>query len=432
MGSRWLPTIKIEAGLSGPTIDSSVWQIGDPTRGVIGTAAIGGDMIWVDISPWVRNWSMRRGSSRSNDIGLRYDAGTVTVELNNGDRRFDPTNLTGPYAVAGFSTVQPMVRIRITATWANQAYQLYTGFADSWVPDYTTPNWSTTTLTATDAFKVLNAVDRTELGAPIYPHQDSGSRAYYILASAGWSLEETNVYADGQSTLQATTMGGNVLSELQLVQDSEMGELYVNKRGFVVFRNRHKAFMEYRSATSQATFGDGGLATNGEIPYQSAPVDFDDSAMANYVSITNVGGTEQIAQDATSHARYLRKTYSRSDLILETDADAKNYAQSILYQSKDPELRFSSVTCGVPRAGDGATVWPALLDRELGDRVTVIRRPPGGATPNQRDVFVRGIEYSSDGSDWKTTFQLQSADKQAFWTIGDPVLGRVGLNAIAF
>lgn len=574
MGSPYLPVIRLEVGLSGPTTAADVWHIGDPVRGKIGVAKLGGDDIWVDIAEWVRSWSTRRGAARGDGIGLRYEAGTGSADLNNGDRRFDPTNLTGPYASGGITTLQPMVRVRWTAEWAGVAYPLWTGFADNWIPDYTQPTWSTTALTATDAFKIFNA-DRSAQSAQ-GAGEDSGARIGRILTSLSWPAEDRQI-AVGRSTMQATTLDGNGLSELLLTQDSELGEFYVDAMGNAVFRNRLAVLSEARSNASQGTFGDAGyfndvtygfevdtapfvgfggsIATSAaqahggvqsllltvtgsptqayarpvpgypvtpglsytvdmwvfrpvagdvtaaidwidaggsylsgayaaftlsantwtlitvagiapvgaataqfgssligspaagtqvytddisfgltvpEIPYASAKVDADDVTLANYVSITRVGGTEQIAQDAASQQKYMVKPYQRDDLIMETDSEALNYAKAVLGQSKDPEVRFSTLVINVPRPEAASVAWPQLLGRELGDRITIIRRPPGGGDPNSRDCWIRGIEHTSDGETWQTTFQLETVDRANFWTIGHPTLGRIGSNALAF
>lgn len=428
MGSPYLPTIRLQAGLSGPLIDAGVWRIGNPTEGRIGTAKIGADDIWVDISDYVRSWSFFRGMRRGAGIDLRYEAGTLAVELNNGDRRFDPTYLAGPYGTGLTSSLQPMVRVRLVAEWAGTAYPLITTLADKWTPDYNQPTWSVTTLTATDAFKVFN-VDRSAL-TPVGASEDSGARVNRILDGLSWPAADRVVQA-GNSTLQATDLSGNALSELQLTQDSEMGEFYMSASGLAVFRNRHAILSEIRSNTAQVVFGDAGLGA-GEIPYASAIVDNDDVTLANYVSITRVGGAEQVAQDAASQSQFLRKTYPRTDLIMETDSEALSYAQAVLSEHKTAELRFDAVQVNVPRATEGATVWPALLGRELGDRVTVVRRPPGGGPANSRDVWIRGIGMSSNGESWSTTFQLETATRRSFWTIGHPTLGRIGRNSIAF
>jgi hypothetical protein len=425
----FVPYVRVEIGLSGPTVGPLVWHIGDAVRGKIGTAQIGAADVWSDISPAVKSWSFQRGATRSDGLNLRYEPGTCSIVLNNGDRAFDPTNLVGPYASAGVTQLMPMVRVRITAEWAGIAYPLFTGFADSWLPDYDSPTWSTTTLTATDAFKVFSAQDRTA-GSAVGAGELSGARINRILDGLGW-LTDDRVIAAGDTAMQATTLEGNGLTELYLTQDTELGEFYMSPSGDAVFRNRHAILTEARSNTPQAVFGDGGLGL-GELPYASIAVENDDSTMANYVSIAREGGTEQVAQDATSIARYLKKTYQRTDLLHQTDAESLNYALSLLSQSKDPELRFTQVGFDNIRPDVCAVMWPALLGRELGDRITVIRRPPGGGDPNERDVFVRRIEMSSDGPTWKTTFSLQSADRQQFWVIGDPILGRIGMNAIAY
>lgn len=425
----FVPDARIEVGLTGPTVPSDIWHIGDPVRGQVGVAKIGSDDIWVDITEWVRSWSFRRGANRGNGIGLRYEAGTFSAELNNGDRAFDPTNLDGPYAPGGVTTLLPMVRVRLTAVWAGIAYTMWTGLADGWVPDYSQPTWSTTMLTATDGFKALTGRRRTAV-TPVGAGEDSGARTSRVLDSLSWPADD-RVIAVGQSILQATDLSGDGLAELQLVQDSELGELYMDPLGQAVFRDRHAALTETRSNTSQAIFGDAGIGT-GEIPYATTAVDTDDVTLANRVVATIEGGTEQVAEDLASQARYLVKEYPKSGLLLTTDAEALGWAGSVLGESKDPELRFAQIVFNVPTPAAADATWPALLGRELGDRITVIRRPPGGGDPNERDCWVRGIEMSSDGPTWNTTLPLETTNRRNYFTIGHPTLGRVGPNSIAF
>jgi hypothetical protein len=282
------------------------------------------------------------------------------------------------------------------------------------------------TLTASDGFKVFASINRTAVAA-VGAGDDSGARISRILNSLGWPADD-RIIDTGDTLLQATTLEGGGLAELQLTSDSEYGEFYIDPDGNAVFRRRHAILADARSNTAQAVFGDGG---GSEIPYRDTSVDADDMTMANYVSITRVGGAEQVASDAASIARYLQKDFPRSDLIMQTDADALNYAEMILYQHKDPELRFGSIELGVPRPGVAALAWPAMLGLHFGDRATVIRRPPGGGT-NTQDVYIRGIEHASDGGGWTTSFALESASRSQFWAIGHPTLGRLGYNAIAF
>lgn len=416
----------VEVGFTGSPSTGAYWHIGDEVRGRIGTAAVGPDEVWTDITPWVASVSTRRGATRADGPILRYEAGTATIVARNQDRRFDPTNLAGPYVVAGVSQVEPMRAVRIRAEWDGVTYPIWRGYADAWQVDYQGPTGSTVTLTCSDAFAVFTSVDRPA-SAPVGTGELSGARVHRVLNSAGWPAED-RLIAAGDSTMQATSLEGNALSELQLVAESEIGELYVDASGRVVFRNRRAVLTEARSTTVQAVFG-GDEDDPVELPYADVSLTYDAQSITNYASVSRAGGTAQVRDDTASRARYLTRSYTRSDLLLQTDAEVASYVGFVLHQGADPELRFNQLVL-LPRKD--ARLWPQALGREIGDRVQVIRRPPGGGDPIVREAFVRGIEHEVRDMQWTTRVALQSATRYQFWTIGHPDLGRVGLNAIAF
>lgn len=426
-----LPEIRWYIGFSSPTT-GGVFTVGDPVLGQVGVVPLGADDTWVDVTQWVRSWSIKRGAGNGDSPTLRYDASTAVVVLNDGDRRFDPENLAGPYISAGHSQVEPMRRVKCVAVWAGITYPLFYGFSDNFAPDYNGNFWTTTTLTATDPSKVLADVPRDAV-APVGAGEDSGARVTRILNSAAWPATARAI-ATGDTTLQATDLSGNPLAEIQLVQDTEQGEFYFDARGRAVWRNRKAILTQARSTTPQATFGDdpAGYAVSGELPYADVKPSSPDDALVNSVTVARVGGAEQLVEDAVSIARYLRKAHARSDLLMQLDADALGWGQAILYQYKDPARRFARLEFNRPRPDVESVLWPALLGREFGDRITVRSRPAGGGSAIQKDCFVRGLEYSSDGAVFSTAFILQSADRYSFFVVGDPILGRVGLNAVAY
>src|SRR6266496_6239787 len=71
--------------------------------------------------------------------------------------------------------------------------------------------------------------------------------------------------------------------------------------------------------------------------------------------------------------------------------------------SSDLELRFDTLT--IKPMSDPNNLFPQVLGREIGDRIRIVRRPPGGGTIT-RDVFIRGIEHSVDARarEWVTTW----------------------------
>lgn len=423
-----LPTVRIEVGLAGPDV-GNVFVIGDPLRGRVGVDPIGGE-VWTDITPWVRSWSCRLGAGQGNQPTRRYDPGTATIVLNDGDRRFDPDNLGGPYVSAGVTQLLPMVRVRITAEWAGTAYPIWQGYADDWVPDYQGNDWTYCTLTATDGTK-LWASDVRAGAAAGFAGELTGARTSRILNSISWPVADRVIDA-GTTTVQATALQGQALAELQLTQDTELGDMFVDQLGRAVFQDRQSPLTRAASTTSQATFGDGGYAATGELPYADVLRTSADETMTNRVAITRVGGTEQIAEDTASQARYLKKSFERSDLIMQTDLEALNYAKAVLYRFGDPVRRFERLMFITPSPDVEDVIWPQRLGRAFGDRITVIRRPAGGGDPIEGDALIRGVEHASDGESWTSSWVLQAADRFTYFTIGHPDRGRIGAFPIAY
>lgn len=418
------PAVIVEIGFSAGADTGTSLTFDDVARGLFDTGTFAADVLWTDVTAYVLGFSTNRGSSRTQGPALQYDAGTASITLDNSDRRFDPTNLSGPYVSGGATQVTPMRAMRIRATWAGSTYDIWRGTADSWQIDYRPPNYSSVVVSGTDAFKVLAAYDRAA-GGSVGAGETSGVRVGRILDSVVWSASDRIVDV-GETTLQATTLDGNALSELQLVADTEIGELYIDGAGRVVFRGRHGIAEDARSNTSQATFGDGA----GELPYADVTPDYDDTSLANYALITRVGGTEQTASDTTSRTTYLTHTYTRSDLIMQTDTEALSYAGYIVYVGKDPEFRFSELL--VKPLRDSTNLFPQVLGREIGDRVTVKRRPPGGGSAISRDVFIRGIAHTVTPDTWQTQYQLQSATRYSFLVLDSANLGTFDSNALGY
>ena len=115
-------------------------SFGDPplTAGALTT--------WIDVTEYVISLSTRRG--RSDALG-RIEAGSATITLDNSDRRFDPTYSASPYA----PNVLPMRKVQIRAVYSATTYYLFTGYIESWPPDWPGGLDATTTISCVDAFK---------------------------------------------------------------------------------------------------------------------------------------------------------------------------------------------------------------------------------------------------------------------------------------
>ena len=422
-----LPQIIVEAGFqpASPAGAAGTFVLDSAIQGILNTDALGGTTTvttWADISVYVHSLTITRASTRVQGPLLTVQASTFSAVLDNSDGRFDPDNTSGPYVAYGATQIRPMIPIRVRAVLAGINYPLFSGHADSWQDSEVTYSAGTAantgydevTLSATDGFKALNGITLAPLTLGVGALEDAGARVSRILTSAGWYPAQRTI-ATGDLTVQATTYGDTALSLLQLTADSEIGELYVDGGGNVVFRHRRAVLGEARSVTPQAVFGDLDGTTHPagtELAFASVGRADDDTTLANDVQATNATiGTLQEVTDNASVATFLfPRTYARTDLILTTDSDAQYWAQGILQVSKHGEDRFETLT--VDPQADPVNLWPQVLGREYGDRIQVWRRPPGAGTIT-RDVLIRGMVHTFDASTsaWSTVWTLQDATR---------------------
>lgn len=128
-------------------------EIGFSTTAGSGTVPLGSTLssiTWTDVTEYVREVSTSRGRSSELDT---YSAGSCQVLLDNRTRLFDPENSASTY----YGKLTPLrpIRIRVTPN-GGTIRSIFFGFIEQWPQAYSYPNDATVTVTASDAFKVLN------------------------------------------------------------------------------------------------------------------------------------------------------------------------------------------------------------------------------------------------------------------------------------
>lgn len=419
-----LPELVVEVGFNRPTSEQNFLILDDLVDGKLDENALG-NSTWTNITEWVHSCSVRHGANRVTDPILRYDAATISITLDNTDRRFDPTNLSGPYVSAGITQIVPMRPVRVQAKYLGGSYDMFHGYVDSWRFEYNA-TYSKVTLTATDATKVIANVVRTPV-APVGAGELSGARVHRILDSIGWPANMRDI-DPGTSTMQATTLEGNAWDELQAVADSELGALFIAQNGWVQFNSRHWQMDHVQATNSQATFTDDNPDPFDDeaLPYSNVTIDYDDATIYNDIRMTREGGAQQHVDDLASKADYLTRTYEKSGLLLESDSEVQSFAEFLLYQTKDPELRFDTLRLDMHKSPDYY-----LLTEGMGIRITIVLHPPGGGVIT-RDVFIRGSAHDIRPGSWTVAWTLQSASKWSFLKLSHAVLGRLDENALAY
>jgi hypothetical protein len=240
----------------------------------------------------------------------------------------------------------------------------------------------------------------------------TGARIGRLLDAVGWPTADRDVDT-GRSTLQSSDLGGIALSALQKVEETEQGRLFVTAAGKVRFISRDN-LLKAPYTTVQATFGDDGA----ELEYADLVYVYDDQLIFNEVVVSRDDGTAQIAKDADSQTRYLRRTRVVDGLLHQSDTVSLDLAHWVLIHYKDPMLRVERMVLE-PSAGNQATHFPHVLGRELSERIRVLRRPQQVGSAVDQEVLIEGIEHRvTPDLRWQTTWSLSPAVAQTYWLVG--------------
>ena len=212
-----------------------------------------------------------------------------------------------------------------------------------------------------------------------------------------------------------TTGGPAIMSELQLLNDSEGGNLFVNKGGQLTMTNR-RAFAQGKSLTNQATIGTTGITIGPEISYR-----LDSETMRNELTMGFAGeGTVEV-KNATAVAAYGAKggTWSTQ---LSSQQDALELANLVVGFSKDPKVVISPVEVNVSAVDAD---WDKVLRLELLERYTLALAPAVGSAINVPQL-VQSIEHRVIPGEWSTTLNGSTRYTNPF-IIGSSLLGGTDL-----
>lgn len=317
----------------------------------------------------------------------------------------------GPY----YPNFKPMRRIRGTATWDGDDEPLIYAFLDDPIQDYPGFEDALNRVTATDAFKILNK----KLVSGDFPAQRSDERIDAILDAVGWPAAARDL-AVGVTTVDAITLDKvSALEHIQQVAESESGRFFMAANGDATFIDRHAAYL----TTSQATFGEQ------EINYVDARLGGGESLIYNEILVQRAaqGTVEQSATDTASADEFMPRTLSRTGQHMDSDNEAKDKAdfELALYKAYHPRI-VSLQLKGEYQPDD---VWPQALGRELGDRLTVRKRPPN-AQMIEQESFIEWVEHRIGVGTWDVAVGLTSvgieyeiyAAGKAIFTVGTSAL----------
>lgn len=264
---------------------------------------------------------------------------------------------------------------------------------------------------------IVTAMPKTNLAGGKWPQEKTGARINRALDIVGWpaTLRRIDpglfdVVAQGFGPRDNTS----ALSHIQDVASSENGYVFIAKDGYVVYHDGGHRGRDARSTVSQATFAD--AAAGAGYFYSGVSPEYSKDKVYNRVSVTAgyPGAEPQVTEDAASQLLYspvpgvaVPRDYTKTTLLA-NDADALTVAQAILAAYKDARVRFESIR--LLERDDPAGWTEAVMNRELGDRVTIRTKPPAHTSVGVYECFVEQItEKGQPGSPVEITFALSLA-----------------------
>lgn len=410
-------------GLMTPTSDSGIWDVS--TWDSAASWGVGPDKI--DISSYVRSVEINRafGSDMKS-----WNAGSISITLNNRDGRFSPDNLEpgAPYVVAGLTGIRPGCTILMTMAYSGITYITYAGYVtdidEGWTLHGTTPSTCVddpedldrtgdafVVITGTDEWGRLGRQTKRVAVAPVGAGDSFGLRIARILTSAGYTGSAT--IDSGMTTFQATDLSSEVLGELNKAAESEGGMIWVDDDGTIIARGRYAPLNFPRSSIVRVAFGDNSAA--GEVMWSGISVGtISDQKIINHAIYGRVGGVPQEYRDNASIVLYgvCDDSSQPTDLMCETDAQVAALAQWKVIVGAAPEAAIQNLELK-PRC-DLATLAPLALSTKMMDLVSVRIRPPSTQKHYlYRECFIAGLTHTISGNDWTVTFVLSTATEYA-------------------
>jgi len=371
---------------------------------------------WTDVTSYLQAFTWSSGRQTERD---RFEAGTGTLVLDNPDRRFEPGYASGAY----YPNVVPLKRVRVRAVWNSVTYDLFHAYVENWGLDY--PDLDANALVrVVDGQGLL--MDAGVTGSPV--STDGATRISTVLDAAGWPAADRTLGVSQNTVPPSVLEAESAMQHLLKVAEAENGVIFIAKDGKLTFQNRHARLLP--TLSSIISLGPGGSAH-----YQRVGIDYDNTRLFTAVAYSREPQGDddepvtQLLENATGVATYLRRTLSKSGLLNAVDADTYRAASHDLERQLAPGMRVVGLDLDAEDGPSGpAVLWPQLLGRELSDRITVIKPPPGGgaAITQVSNIERRTMAWDANGGVWAISWSLSPADTTAYWMLADATYSVLG------
>jgi hypothetical protein len=399
--------IKVELGFTESGASAPFFTLDDPVLGVLDSPAgvLGGAEVLVDVTPFVKNFSIQRGKSRELD---KYGAGQASVAFNNNDRTFDPTFAASPF----FGQVAPRRQIRISVDNIIQ----FEGTIDDWNIAYEQGGNS---IASCNAFDGIANLANLEVEGLTLTQGFTDEQIDQVLDNINWPTSKRDLDTGG-ATLAGQTIpdGENALGLLQKMTDSEPGDLFVSKSGDVKFVGRNTSFRS----------GDIVLTDDGsEISYTGVSVVFGTELLFNSWLMSNL--TDELTVTSPSSISLYGERDTSRETFLESVVDLETLGEFLVNKYQDPEYRFDTLQINLKTVSP--TQRAELLGLELGE-VVLVEFTPGGIAP-AIERYGKVIKTNTQFADNFEVLEIGLEEVAgALLILDDPEFGKLGTGLLGW
>jgi len=260
-----------------------------------------------------------------------------------------------------------------------------------------------------------------------WPEQTLYDRFVSVLSYVNWPTLRQNLDTKTDSNLHLVAgdelTGESTLTYLASIAQSFGAEFFADTNGDLCLRSRD--WRAENNTTTNTTVGDD--PTSSEIGYNNIDLSADDQYTYTHVDATASNGRVfTVEGDDFNSATDLQRTFTAPSNRAGDDniVQARVEWLAEVYQTTRTRIK----TVSIPTRASAAALTQAVY-REIGDRVTIKRRPPGGYIISF-DAFIEAINHTIDNNlkRWNTTWQLSPAEPHISVLLVDT--GIVGIGAV--
>lgn len=393
-----------------------------PYAPVRSTRPLRASFVWGSNYPAFRGISEGYPQSYTNlglDAVVEVQANDLFYALNNS--RFTPGSTTLGEALAVVDTDGEMVvSVGQTALPMPQAVPFEITFSGTETATVTEivndTEYRVTRTAANSAAHLVGATVTTQ--AVSFGQAYSGERIREVLEAVfgpvnvgGWYDLDAGQSLIAPSENLATT---SPLEHINLVTEAEFGRFFVSRAGKFTFRDRSSIIVDY--LTPVFTFRALEQTTGTEVPFRlEQPLEHSEEKLFNRVKITIPSGYAVDIKDQPSIDEHFERVFEKQYPYANPN-DADSAAHFVLSRNSADTLRLPEII--VQGAKDAERLWPLLLEREIGDRVTFRYLPAGGGDEIVKDMAIEAISHRRSAADHQVAFQCTEVDSTQYWILG--------------